>query len=106
MVGGRWWGCQRLAFKMVSWEDILDQIYEMTKDIQEFPAEAYFDVGSDESVGMSYYCDLDERLEPEDILEEIKTLPVSGLWKEALSAVVKAYCDDIKESEYTLYEED
>lgn len=106
MVGGRWWGCQRLGYKQIYWDEILDKIEEIVRGVPEFKAEAYFDVGSDESVGMPYYCDLDERLRPEDAFDDIDALPVSGLWKKALSALVEAYCNDIKAEDYILYDID
>lgn len=104
MTGGDWWGCEHLGYKDVEWDDIADAVENMCEHIPNFRLEAYFHVGEDKSTGTHFFCDLDERFDPEGVDEAIDKAPISDLWKKALKAVVGAYCEDVKDEDYNLYE--
>ena len=72
----------------------------------EFRVEASFEEGEDTSVGLGYYCDIDEQFDPEEIYEAINEAKIGGPWKDALRAIVDAYIADLDGSDYTLEEED
>ena len=87
MVGGKWWGCQRLGYADIDFTpalesinddshfaDVMDNLVE-TLGGYTVRVEAYFDVGRDESVGLSNYCDLDEWFEPEDFISAVNQCP-------------------------------
>lgn len=108
MVGGKWWGCKRLGYKDVEWADIICTLDDVTLNLRQdqFRVEAYFSEGSDESVGMPYYCDLEKKFDtPEDTIKDIENAPISEAWKKALKALAEAYIDDLKDEEYTLYDD-
>lgn len=85
MVGGKWWGCQRLGYADIdftpslesinddAFSDVYDYLVEKLGD--KVRVEAYFNVGKDESVGLPEYCDLDEWFEPEDFINAVNQCP-------------------------------
>ena len=87
MVGGKWWGCSRLAHKEIPLADLVPDsasadavcaylIENGFGDIYAFvEVEAYFDVGSDESVGLREICDLDESFIPDGFEDAVNGCP-------------------------------
>ena len=118
MIGGRWANTTCLAHKEVwlcdimgniseSDEDKANKVYEWLKDHIGDPIqlEAYFDVGYDESVGLSSYCDLDEAFLPDGLEDAINECPLlTEEEKEVLMEKVQEVADD--EDKYELYEID
>lgn len=87
MVGGKWWGCSRLAHKEIPLADLVPDIASTDAvcaffiekgwgDLYAFvEVEAYFDVGSDEAVGLREICDLDESFIPDGFEDAVNGCP-------------------------------
>ena len=117
MVGGKWWGMKRLAHKEINLAEIVPEngfeeavcAYFIEKGFGDVYAwievEAYFHIGSDESVGMPEICDLDESFIPDGFCEAVDACPfLTKPESDALKAKVCEIADD--EDGYELYEID
>jgi len=115
MVGGKWWGMKRLAHKEIDLGDIIPDngfedavcAYFIEKGFGDVYAwivvEAYFHVGSDESVGLPEICDLDESFIPDGFEDAVNKCPfLTQPEGDALKAKVQEIADD--EDGYELYE--
>lgn len=115
MVGGRWWGCDHLAYKttepcdFIGFIDDEDRYKEAEKWFEEHglgtvKVEAYFHVGEDESTG-SVSCDLDEWFYPEGFDDKVEECPHLT---EDEKVKVMNWMQDFSEDEkhYELYAED
>ena len=114
MVGGKWWGVKRLAHKDIKVSDLTESITDtdkaekalewLTERIGEtFRVEAYFHIGSDESVGMAEICDLYESYVPEEFCKAVDACPfLTQTESDALKAKVQEIAED--EDGYELYE--
>jgi hypothetical protein len=118
MVGGSWANTEilarksvdveRLTEKVVSDTDKAEKCYEWLTDKigDSFFVEAYFNVGYDHSVGLDYYCDLSEWLDPDqEVFDAIDSCP--WLTPEEKVAML-GYLYDIcaEEDGYELYDID
>ncbi len=117
MVGGKWWGAQRLAHKEIPLADLIPDradpdavcAYFIEKgwgDLYAFvEVEAYFDVGSDESVGLREICDLDESFIPDGFEDAVNECPfLTQPESDALIEKVQEIAD--KDDDYEFYEID
>lgn len=116
MVGGRWWGCERLAHKEIALADLIPDdradvvcAYFIEKGWGSLYAfievEAYFSVGSDESVGLSEICDLDESFIPDGFEDAVNECPfLTQPESDALIEKVQEIAD--KDDDYEFYEID
>ena len=117
MVGGKWWGMKRLAYKDIKVSDLTECITDtdkaekalkwLTEKIGEtFRVEAYFSVGKDESVGIPEYCEMYEGFDPDDsVFDAIKTCPyLDGEAQGAMMFDLANLCED--EDGYEFYEID
>lgn len=107
MVGGKWWGCSRLAHKEIPIADLVPDsafadavcaffIEKGWGDLYAFvEVEAYFDVGSDESVGLREICDLDESFIPDDFEDAVNECPfLTQKESDALMEKVREIADE------------
>ena len=117
MVGGKWWGMKRLAYKDIKVSDLTECITDTDKAekalewLEErigetFRVEAYFHIGSDESVGMPEICEWDEGFDPEQkVFDAIKTCPyLDGEAQAEMMFDLANICED--EDGYEFYEID
>lgn len=114
MIGGRWENTTILAYKDCYLCDIIDcitdevksnDIFVWLKDRLRDPIrfEAYFDMGYDDSVGLSYYCDLDESFLPKDAEDAVNECPLlNDEEKKALVSKMQDMAD--KNESYIFYE--
>ena len=107
MVGGKWWGCSRLAHKEIPLADLVPDsesadavcaffIEKGWGDLYAFvEVEAYFDVGSDESVGLREICDLDESFIPDGFEDAVNECPfLTQKESDALMEKVREIADE------------
>lgn len=117
MVGGRWENTTRLAYKDISVERLTECISDAEKAKkcllwlkekigESFRLEAYFDEGYDYSVGLDSYCDMNESLDPDQVvLDAINTCPsLTPDEKDEMKGYLFDICDD--EDGYEFYEID
>ena len=117
MVGGKWWGCKRLAHKEIDLGELIPEngfedavcAYFIDKGFGDVYAwievEAYFSVGSDESVGLPEICDLYESYLPEGFEKAVNDCPfLTQTESDVLIEEVWHIADD--EDGYELYEID
>lgn len=119
MVGGKWWGCQRLGYADIDFTPSLESINDDShfSDVYDYlvetlggdrvRVEAYFNVGSDESVGLPDYCDLDEWFEPEDFITAVNECPfLSKSERMRVLTDMGVMLDGLDEDNYELYDID
>lgn len=107
MVGGKWWGCSRLAHKEIPLADLVPDSASADAVCAFFiekgwgglyafvEVEAYFDVGSDESVGLREICDLDESFIPDGFEDAVNECPfLTQKESDALMEKVREIADD------------
>lgn len=107
MVGGKWWGCSRLAHKEIPLADLVPDgesadavcaffIEKGWGGLYAFvEVEAYFDVGSDESVGLREICDLDESFVPDGFEDAVNECPfLTQKESDALMEKVREIADE------------
>ena len=107
MVGGKWWGCSRLAHKEIPLADLVPDSASADAVCAFFiekgwgglyafvEVEAYFDVGSDESVGLREICDLDESFIPDGFEDAVNECPfLTQKESDALMEKVREIADE------------
>lgn len=107
MVGGKWWGCSRLAHKEIPLADLVPDSASADAVCAFFiekgwgglyafvEVEAYFDVGSDESVGLREICDLDESFIPDGFEDAVNECPfLTQKESDALTEKVREIADE------------
>lgn len=107
MVGGKWWGCSRLAHKEIPLADLVPDSASADAVCAFFiekgwgglyafvEVEAYFDVGSDESVGLREICDLDESFVPDGFEDAVNECPfLTQKESDALMEKVREIADE------------
>ena len=116
MVGGRYAGATVLFYHDISlWDfldDLPDEIYDsvyawFADEIgEEIRVEAYFDCGYDESVGLSEYCDLDEKFDPDqEVYDAIEKCPLlTAEQKAQLREKLDKMVEDLDDDAYKQYE--
>lgn len=117
MVGGRWWGCQRLAHKEIPLEEHIPDTAHYDAVLAYFidkgwgdtyayvEVEAYFNVGSDESVGLPEICDLHKSFIPDGFENDVAECPF--LSKHESDALFASVCEAAEDEDgYELYDID
>lgn len=118
MVGGSWANnevlarksvdVERLTKKTVSDTDKAEKCQEWLTDKigDSFLVEAYFNVGYDHSVGLDYYCDLSEYLDPDqEVFDAIDACPfLTPEERIAMLGLLDDICSD--EEGYECYDVD
>jgi hypothetical protein len=115
MVGGRWAGCTHLAYKDIKVDELTECITDTDKAEkvalwlkerigETIRVEAYFNEGYDHSVGIPYYCDLEESFDPhQKVYDAIDSCPdMTGDEKDTM----KGWCWDLSDEEegYEFYD--
>ena len=107
MIGGRWANTTRLAHKEVWLCDLFEPPVENNERTDDaylwlkerigelIRFESYFDVGYDESVCLSSYCDIDESFIPDGVEDAINECPLlTDEEKEVLMEKVEDLAND------------
>lgn len=118
MVGGKWWGCERLAYKTVYITDHIDipvhddfgarwdKVVDWFDGKDELVIEAYIEIGEDKSTNYSAY-DLDEVFYPDEFDDLVGLCPyLSDPEREDAITKFRSFVDELDAGDFELYELD